>query len=104
MASHSRDLGQAWMWLESRGSDRQQDALSVRFGLDLRACPGEPLGYSEDLAATQPAGDPVTLRVLGYTRAMDESMGAADLLVGKPGGLPTAEALARGAGRGSVGP
>jgi len=35
-------------------------------------------------------------RVLGFTKAMDEWMGAADLLITKPGGLTTAEALARG--------
>lgn len=35
--------------------------------------------------------------VLGYTRDMDELMAAADVLVSKPGGLTTAEALARGA-------
>jgi processive 1,2-diacylglycerol beta-glucosyltransferase len=39
------------------------------------------------LAATRPADSPVTLRAVGYTRAMDEYMAAADLLVGKPGGL-----------------
>jgi processive 1,2-diacylglycerol beta-glucosyltransferase len=50
----------------------------------------------DDLAAAQPVDGSVTLRVLGYTRAMDEYMAAADLLVGKPGGLTTAEALARG--------
>jgi processive 1,2-diacylglycerol beta-glucosyltransferase len=34
--------------------------------------------------------------VAGYTTAMDEFMAAADLLVGKPGGLTSSEALARG--------
>jgi processive 1,2-diacylglycerol beta-glucosyltransferase len=34
-------------------------------------------------------------RALGYTTEMDEWMAAADLFVGKPGGLTTAEALAR---------
>jgi processive 1,2-diacylglycerol beta-glucosyltransferase len=48
------------------------------------------------LAAMRPADGPVTLRAVRYTRAMDEYMAAADLLVGKPGGLTTAEALARG--------
>jgi processive 1,2-diacylglycerol beta-glucosyltransferase len=38
----------------------------------------------------------VTLKVVGYTTAMDEYMAAADLVVGKPGGLTTSEALARG--------
>jgi processive 1,2-diacylglycerol beta-glucosyltransferase len=50
----------------------------------------------EALAAARPADAPVTVRPIGYTRAMDEYMAAADLLVGKPGGLTTAEALARG--------
>jgi processive 1,2-diacylglycerol beta-glucosyltransferase len=35
------------------------------------------------------------LVVVGYTREMDEYMAAADVLVGKPGGLTTSEALAR---------
>jgi processive 1,2-diacylglycerol beta-glucosyltransferase len=48
------------------------------------------------LAAARAPDGPVTLRAVGYTRAMDEYMAAADLLVGKPGGLTTAEALARG--------
>jgi processive 1,2-diacylglycerol beta-glucosyltransferase len=34
--------------------------------------------------------------VVGYTTEMDEYMAAADLLVGKPGGLTSSEALARG--------
>lgn len=33
---------------------------------------------------------------VGYTREMDEYMSAADLIVGKPGGLTTCEALAKG--------
>src|SRR5437868_7424424 len=38
----------------------------------------------------------VALKVFGYTKEMDELMAAADLLLGKPGGLTTSEALARG--------
>jgi processive 1,2-diacylglycerol beta-glucosyltransferase len=37
----------------------------------------------------------VSLRVVGYTTEMDEYMAAADLVVGKPGGLTMSEALAR---------
>ncbi len=37
-----------------------------------------------------------TLVPVGYTTAMDEYMSAADALVGKPGGLTTSEALAKG--------
>ena len=33
---------------------------------------------------------------VGYTREMDEYMSASDLIVGKPGGLTTCEALAKG--------
>lgn len=47
------------------------------------------------LAAARPADERVTLRVVGYTRVIGEYMAVADL-VGKPGGLTTAEALARG--------
>jgi processive 1,2-diacylglycerol beta-glucosyltransferase len=36
------------------------------------------------------------IHVLGFTTAMDELMAAADLLVGKAGGLTSSEALARG--------
>lgn len=50
----------------------------------------------DELAAGVPADHPVRLHVVGYTTAMDEYMAAADLLVGKPGGLTTSEALARG--------
>lgn len=35
--------------------------------------------------------------VLGFTNRMDELMGAADLIISKPGGLSSSEALARGA-------
>jgi processive 1,2-diacylglycerol beta-glucosyltransferase len=38
----------------------------------------------------------VAIKPIGYTTEMDEYMAASDLLVGKPGGLTTSEALARG--------
>jgi processive 1,2-diacylglycerol beta-glucosyltransferase len=50
----------------------------------------------EDEAAALAPGARVGLKVVGYTTAMDEYMAAADLVVGKPGGLTTSEALARG--------
>ena len=37
----------------------------------------------------------VTFKPIGFTTAMDEYMSAADLIVGKPGGLTTSEALAK---------
>ena len=42
------------------------------------------------------AGRQDRFRVLGYTKEMPDLMGAATLLLSKPGGLTTAEALARG--------
>jgi processive 1,2-diacylglycerol beta-glucosyltransferase len=47
-------------------------------------------------ASELPADARVTLKVVGYTTEMDEYMAASDLVVGKPGGLTTSEALARG--------
>jgi processive 1,2-diacylglycerol beta-glucosyltransferase len=38
------------------------------------------------------------VHAIGYTTDMDEYMSAADLVVGKPGGLTTCEALAKGLG------
>ena len=38
----------------------------------------------------------VDFQLLGFTTEMDELMAAADLFVGKPGGLTTSEALAKG--------
>jgi len=43
-------------------------------------------------------------KVLGFTTQMDELMAAADLVVSKPGGLTTSEALARGAAMAVVNP
>jgi processive 1,2-diacylglycerol beta-glucosyltransferase len=50
----------------------------------------------ESLAANLPAGAPVSIKPIGYTTEMDEYMAASDLLLGKPGGLTSSEALARG--------
>ncbi len=38
----------------------------------------------------------VIFKPIGFTREMDEYMSAADIIVGKPGGLTTCEALAKG--------
>jgi processive 1,2-diacylglycerol beta-glucosyltransferase len=47
------------------------------------------------LAETGRGNPEVRFHAVGYTTEMDEYMAAADLLVGKPGGLTTSEALAR---------
>ena len=55
-------------------------------------------GKNEELKKkleTTPKGD-VRIIPVGYTKAMDEYMTASDLIVGKPGGLTTCEALAKG--------
>jgi processive 1,2-diacylglycerol beta-glucosyltransferase len=53
-------------------------------------------GRLDRLAAARPTHLSPALRVVGYTTEMDEYMAAADLLVGKPSGLTSSEALASG--------
>jgi processive 1,2-diacylglycerol beta-glucosyltransferase len=48
-----------------------------------------------DALAADRAGGSNALAVVGYTTEMDEYMSAADVFVGKPGGLTTSEALAK---------
>ena len=48
------------------------------------------------LAARTKANAAVLLKPFGYTTEMDELMTASDLVLGKPGGLTTSEALAKG--------
>jgi processive 1,2-diacylglycerol beta-glucosyltransferase len=50
----------------------------------------------ERISARQPADARVRLTSLGFTTQVDEWMSAADILLGKPGGLTTSEALAKG--------
>ena len=49
----------------------------------------------EKLAAKELNNERVTFKPIGFTREMDEYMSASDLIVGKPGGLTTSEALAK---------
>src|SRR5215213_6799496 len=49
----------------------------------------------EKLAREKLNNERVTFKPIGFTREMDEYMSAADLIVGKPGGLTTSEALAK---------
>jgi processive 1,2-diacylglycerol beta-glucosyltransferase len=50
----------------------------------------------DQLTASISPESPLSIKSIGYTSAMDEYMTASDILLGKPGGLTTAEALARG--------
>jgi len=48
------------------------------------------------LAGRMKPGSTILLKPFGYTEEMDELMVASDLVLGKPGGLTTSEALAKG--------
>lgn len=48
------------------------------------------------LAARMKPDSTVLLKPFGYTQEMDELMAASDVVLGKPGGLTTSEALAKG--------
>ncbi len=50
----------------------------------------------ERLAAELPHNHALRIKAIGYTTEMDEFMSASDMLLGKPGGLTTSEALAKG--------
>jgi processive 1,2-diacylglycerol beta-glucosyltransferase len=50
----------------------------------------------DHLAASLSSDRPLSIKTVGYTTAMDEYMSASDILLGKPGGLTTSEALAKG--------
>jgi processive 1,2-diacylglycerol beta-glucosyltransferase len=50
----------------------------------------------EKLATAKLNNECVTFRPIGFTKEMDEYMSASDLIVGKPGGLTTSEAMAKG--------
>src|SRR5262245_32124441 len=49
----------------------------------------------ERISARQPADARVRLKSLGFTTEVDELMSGSDILLGKPGGLTTSEALAK---------
>jgi len=48
------------------------------------------------LASRMKPDDRVIIKPFGFTRDMDELMAASDLVLGKPGGLTTSEALSKG--------
>jgi len=50
----------------------------------------------DEFSKALPASSPVHITTVGYTTNMDAYMSAADLVVGKPGGLTTSETLAKG--------
>ncbi len=52
----------------------------------------------EKIAVRRKDEDLPVLKVVGFTTEMDELMAAADLMIGKPGGLTTSESLIKGLG------
>jgi processive 1,2-diacylglycerol beta-glucosyltransferase len=72
--------------------------LQMRHPVDVVAVCGRNAELKARLEALAPraAGGPNRILPIGYTTEMDEWMSAADVLVGKPGGLTTSEALAKG--------
>jgi processive 1,2-diacylglycerol beta-glucosyltransferase len=70
--------------------------LSLRDGAFIVAICGHNESARARLAEMVPPGAERRVRVLGFTREMHAWMAAADLLVGKPGGLTSSEARAAG--------
>ncbi len=52
----------------------------------------------EKIASRRKAGALPVVKIAGFTTDMDEYMAAADLMIGKPGGLTTSESLIKGLG------
>jgi processive 1,2-diacylglycerol beta-glucosyltransferase len=52
----------------------------------------------EKIADRRKQDSPPLVKVVGFTTEMDEFMAAADLMIGKPGGLTTSESLIKGLG------
>jgi processive 1,2-diacylglycerol beta-glucosyltransferase len=70
--------------------------LNVEVPLDLLVVTGRNEKVRARLR-TVPVESRHRVQILGYTSDIDELLGAADLVVSKPGGLTTSESLARGA-------
>jgi processive 1,2-diacylglycerol beta-glucosyltransferase len=52
----------------------------------------------DELVVELPSDSPLQIKSIGFTNEMDSYMSAADLVLGKTGGLTTSEALAKGLG------
>jgi processive 1,2-diacylglycerol beta-glucosyltransferase len=77
--------------------DRLLDALRViRRPVQILAMCGRNEELKMRLEADFDEDAMVRIMPVGYTKAMDDYMTASDLIVGKPGGLTTCEALAKG--------
>jgi processive 1,2-diacylglycerol beta-glucosyltransferase len=72
------------------------ELLKVEIPLDVVVISGRNEKLRQQLEGVADTG-PHRAKIVGYTKQMDEFMALADLVISKPGGLSTAEALARGA-------
>ena len=73
------------------------DALrTIRRPVQILAMCGRNEELKKELDSKSKSEDIVRIIPVGYTKEMDEYMTASDLIVGKPGGLTTCEALAKG--------
>lgn len=91
------------MTLGGLGMGPMEDALLSLKGLKSRAQIVAVCGDNEELKAAVAQTAQVVERVsgnrvkcIGYTDRMDEYMAASDLVIGKPGGLTSSEALCKG--------
>jgi processive 1,2-diacylglycerol beta-glucosyltransferase len=73
-----------------------RELLTVEEPLEIVAVSGRNEKLQKQLEAV-PSPPRHRVKVLGFTRQIDELMAVADLVVSKPGGLTTSETLARGA-------
>ena len=73
-----------------------ESLLVIRRPAQILAMCGRNEELKKKLESSASSDSPVRIIPVGYTRAMDEYMSASDLIVGKPGGLTTCEALAKG--------
>jgi processive 1,2-diacylglycerol beta-glucosyltransferase len=69
---------------------------SIRRPVQILAMCGHNETLKKQLESVVTTNGEARIIPIGYTKAMDEYMSASDLIVGKPGGLTTCEALAKG--------
>ncbi len=77
--------------------------LDIEVPLEVVVVTGRNAAAKEQLAEVAPPARHL-VKLLGFTKEIDELMAAADLVLSKPGGLTTSETLARGAAMAVVNP
>jgi processive 1,2-diacylglycerol beta-glucosyltransferase len=68
----------------------------LRHPAQILAICGRNEALRQELERMAASNGGVTVKVIGFTTEIDELMAASELVVGKPGGLTSSEALARG--------